>query len=788
MFRHNIKLTFRNFKKDKSTFLINLVGLSAGIACALFIYLWVADELSFDKFHAKKDRLYQAIRHQTSAGGAIATHQTNSDLLAPALLENFPEVENVTTATYTSNNIITVGEKNYRAKGLVVGKDFLEVFSFPLLEGEKKQVLQNISDIIISEELAVKFFGSAMQAMGKDIHQLSGFYEGVYQVSGVFQKNKKNSSLEFDFLRSEALYFSKRNQQSINWNSNSLRVFCTLNEGTNAENFNKKIKDFITKKDHHATCDLVLRPFVDRYLYNQFENGEVAGGRIDYVKLFSLIALFVLFIACINFMNLSTAQAAKKAKEIGIKKTIGANRKMLISQYLSEAIVLTLFATFISIVIVLLLLPQFNFITEKELELTWSTNMILSVLSIALITGIISGSYPAFYLSKFQPVEVLKGKIKFSFGEMWTRKGLVVFQYFLSTLLIVSVLVIYQQIQFLQNKKLGYEKDQILVMSREGNMRNDLDLFFSEIKKIPGVASITSSDCSITQFCNTGWGHTWEGAPPNGEEIMFTHARINYDFEKTLGIELKEGRTYSKDFGQENEKIIFNETAIKEMQIENPIGKFVNIRGNREIIGVVKDFHFQSLYQKIEPMYFILEPQFTRNIFVKIQSGMEKSVLENIESFYQEFNDGLPFQYTFLDEDYHKLYASEERVATLSQYFAIIAILISSLGLFGLAAFTTQRRKKEISIRKVLGANSLSIVQLLSSDFAKMVLIAILLGLPTSYFLAQNWLGGFAFRIELSVWYFALAGSILLLIALTTVGMQTVKAANANPANNLKSD
>jgi putative ABC transport system permease protein len=510
------------------------------------------------------------------------------------------------------------------------------------------------------------------------------------------------------------------------WNSNPILTYLTLKEGVDVETFGRKIAGFIKTKNKDSNEELFLVPFSSRYLFNIYENGKQAGGRIHYVILFSMIALFFLVIACINFMNLSTARASRRLKEVGIKKAIGALRKTLIFQHLGESMLLTLISLGAAFLLVALILPQFSLITGKQLALTFDKNVILGALAITLITGLISGSYPAFYLSGFRPSEVLKGKLTTSLSELVARKALVVFQFSVSILLIVAVAIIYRQMNFVQTKNLGYKKDNIITFRKEGKLTESLDEFLLEAKNTSGVVNAACTDGLVINFNSTSSGHRWEEMSDDQEAFVFNSSQVGYDFFETLGLEITEGRTFSRDFSGENSRVIVNEAAVKAMNLEDPVGKWLLVWGRKlEIIGVVRDFHFKSLYEDIKPLMLFCDPQHTSTVIVKIQSGTETETIKRLEKLYQRFNPGLQFDFEFLDAEYQALYISEQRVAGLSKYFATIAIVISCLGLFGLAAFTAERRVKEIGIRKILGASEFGIIGMLSGDFTKMVLIAI---------------------------------------------------------------
>ena len=794
MLRHNLTLTFRNFRRYKSTFLINLIGLSSGLACALFIFLWVQDELSVDKFHEKDDRLYQVMKNYAHQG-KIDTGEDTPGLLARTLAEEMPEVESAVSvfppADFTFKGILSVEDIYVKASSKFADKGFFNIFSYSLLQGSKSQVLSDPSSVVISETLARNLFHTTDDVIGKIVSWKGERHSGDFRIAGIFRNPPANASIQFDILFSYDLLLEKFPNFS-NWNSNGPSTYVILKKNTELSGFNNKIADFVKSKNAEVPTTLFTRPYSDRYLYGDYENGVLTGGRIAYVRLFSMIAIFILFIACINFMNLSTAKASRRLKEIGVKKAIGASRSMLVMQYLGEAMLLTLSSLVLAIGLVMAFLPQFNDITGKALSLYVDKNLLLTVLGITLITGFIAGSYPAIYLSGFNPLVILKGggafgSSKYSLGELWARKGLVVFQFMLSISLIMSVLVIYQQMKFIQSKNLGYEKDNMITFAAEGKLAEDPGTFLNEIKNITSVVNASYMRGDLTGLHGGTTALEWEGKDPD-KTVDFELIGAGYDLVETLGIELAEGRAFSRDFGSENSTIIFNEVAIERMGLSDPVGNTITLWGEeKQIIGVVKNFHFESLYKNVNPLFFQLSPT-ASSLLVKVKEGSEQETIAQLEKYYQEYNVGIPFEYQFLDESYQKMYAAEQRVSTLSRYFAGIAILISCLGLFGLAAFTAERRLKEIGIRKILGASDFGIVRLLSGDFTKMVLVAIFIALPISYFVAQRWLQDFAFHIELRWWYFAGAGLLALLIAWFTVGLQTVRAARVNPVECLKDE
>ncbi len=787
MLRHNFIISFRSFQRHKSTFFINLVGLSSGLACALLIYLWVNDELSVDKFHQKGSQLYQAMLLRPTAEGT-STERATPVFLAETLADEMPEVE-YAVATTTGMEIpsftLSIDEKNVKADGLYAAKDFFKMFSYDLIQGDANQVLSDKKSMVISEGLAMKLFNTTENIIGRLV---TFQHDQQYLISGIFKNIPPNSSDQFDFVLSFKVFKDLMGAEPTDWGRTAPSTFLLIRKDTDLNDFKAKIAGFIRSKDEESNVDILLRPYSDRYLYNNYENGVQAGGRIEYVRLFSIIALFILVIACINFMNLSTAKASRRLKEIGIKKAVGASRSTLVSQYLGESLLMAFLSLVTAILLVALFLPQFNQITGKQLALTFDINLILSALGITIFTGLIAGSYPSLYLSGFNPVTVLKGKLNSAVGELFARRGLVVFQFVLSVILIVSVLVVYRQIEFVQTKNLGYSKDNVIYFGIEGKVKESLETFLAEVKNVPGVVNASSTTHRLMGGQSSTTGLQWEGKNPD-DIIPFEIIWVNYGMIETLCIEMVAGRTYSRDFSTDSTKIIFNEAAIAAMGLNDPIGKVINRWGTEvEIVGVAKDFHFQSLHESVKPLFFMLAPKDTDKIMVKIEAGREGESIEQLQKFYQSYNPGFTLDYQFLDQDYQVLYAAEQRVSTLSKYFAGIAILISCLGLFGLAAFTAERRLKEIGIRKILGSSDFGIVYLLSGDFTKMVLVAIFIALPISYFVARQWLQGFAFSIDLEWWYFAGSGLAALLIAWLSVGFQTIKAAQVNPVDSLRNE
>ena len=788
MYKSYLKIGWRNLLRSKVYSAINIGGLSVGLTSVLLIYLWVNSELSVDQFHQKKDRLFQVMRHTPGPDNILETHGSNSVLLPTSITEEMPEVEYVVPVRPAPVGIVISKNESVKATGWFAGKDFFKSFSYRVLEGDARTLLNDKHAIVISDELAVKLFGTIENCVGKSIIWDIDRFGDTHIVSGVFESPRGNASDRFDFLVTYEMFLAK-NPMDVSWDSNPIAVYLTLKPNVNANEFDNKLSKFYQAKRGADADQMFLKKYTDEYLYGRYENGKLAGGRIDYVILFSAIAGFILLIACINFMNLSTARASRRLKEVGIKKAIGVTRKEISQQYLTESMLITMISLLISLIGVATLLPQFNLITGKQITFQPDLSILMGATVIVFITGMVSGSYPAFYLSSFRPVEVLKGKLITSLGELWVRKGLVVFQFSISILLITAMAVVFRQIDFVQSKNLGYNKKNTISFERQGSLVPNLEPFLNDVRSTPGVMYASSMSGSITNINSSSWGHSWEGQPAGESEVDFAGTNVNYDFFETLGILIKEGRAFSPKFGKEESTVILNEAAIEAMGMKDPVGKWINLFGTqREIIGIARDFHFQPLHQKIRPLFILLNPKYTNAILVKLEPGGEQKAIERLDKLYHKYNASVPFEIDFVDEAYKVLYASEQRVASLSKYFAIIAIVISCLGLLGIAAFTVERRIKEIGIRKTLGASEYKIVRLLSTDFTLIVMLAIAISLPTGYILTHSWLAGFAYHVMLEWWFFIGIGLLALIIALVTIGSQTIKAARVNPVDCLRNE
>lgn len=724
-------------------------------------------------------------------GEAIGLSDESSGLVSEVLKVQNPEViyaAPVAPAEWFQKFTLSSGEKNIKAVGEYVGKDYFNIFSFKMLHGDRGKVLDVKNSIVISDELANKLFGTTENIIGKDIKFQ---HDTDFFVSGVFEKLPSHSSQQFDFVLSFEYLASLPAQSWVKtWNNSGPHNYVLLKDGTDINAFNKKIVNVVTKGGGDTTRKLFAMNFSGIYLHDTFVHGSRVSGRDEYVNLFSLVAIFILVIACINFMNLSTAKASGRMKEVGIKKVVGAGRSQLIFQFLSESMLMAVFTTLFAVGIAWLLLPQFNYLTGKDIHMHFDVSLTLTLIGVALFTGLVSGSYPALYLSKFNPLAILKGKLKSSIPELIARKGLVVFQFTISVTLIVAVLVVYQQIQFIQATTPGYNKENVIRFDSEGRLQGKEDVFASDLKNIPGVVNASFTQHNIVGRNYATSGFTWDGNPAD-KDVYFEGFFGGYNFVETMGMQMVAGRSFSKSFAADANNIILNEAAVKAMHLKDPVGKTIKGGTNLiQIIGVVKDFHFESLHEAVKPAFIALaqgtSPWY--KMIIRIKGDHQKETIAQIQHLYETYNPGFPFTYSFLDEAYQKQYETEVRVSMLSEYFSVLAILISCLGLFGLVAFTAQKRQKEIGIRKVVGASVNSITFMLTKDFLTLVGIAVFIAFPLSWYLMNQWLNSFAYRISLGPVVFLIAIASVILITVLTVSFQAIKAAVVNPVKSLRSE
>jgi len=776
--------------KDRIFSLLNILGLALGICASLFILLWVQDEQRVDHFHSEGDRLFQVYSRNFYEGKVEASFATQG-LLAEELKINVPEIALASGFEYiaapgTKSNLEAAG-KTGKMLGFYVGDDFLSMFTYPLLLGDKASALSSPDGVAISRMMATHFFGSPKNAMGQTI-RLEAMED--LHVTAVFEDLPAYSSQQFDFLRGWAPFMAQ-NAWATNWRNASPATFILLKPDTDPESAEQKIKDFLYQyidPQPGVRQELALQAYPSRYLNGVFKNGYPSGGRITYVRLFTALAIFILAIACINFMNLATAGAVKRAKEVGLLKTIGASRTSLALRYLLEALVLTGAAVVVSLALLFMLLPLFQELTGKQLAIPIATARFwLGLSGIWLAVGLASGSYPALYLSSLNPLRALKEKTAQS-GALF-RKGLVVFQFSLSIILMAAMLVFQRQMDFIQHTAIGYERSNLLYIPIEGNLATDYEAFKAQATAVPGVLSVSKMRNSPTYIEHHTWGITWPGKPP-GTTLSFTDAVVGYDFVSTMRLQLKEGRDFSSNFGMDTSAFLINETAVRAMGLQQPLGQSLDWDGRQgQVIGVLEDFHFNSMHHTIEPLIVRLDENWSwGTILIRIAPGQITPALKGLEQVNKALNPAIPFTYQFSDWEFSKLYHSEQLVSKLATCFAVLALTVSCLGLFGLATFTATQRVKEIGVRKVLGASVVSVVYLLSAGFIRLVLLAIFIAAPIAWWAMNSWLEDFAYRIEIQWWMFALAGSAAVVIALLTVSGQAMRAAMTNPVDSLRDE
>jgi putative ABC transport system permease protein len=790
MFKNYLKTAVRNIWKNKAFSFINIIGLALGLTCSLVIMLWVKDEYSVDGFHKNGKQLYSVYEKQYRDGN-VSAFFGGPGVMADEMKKVLPDVQYATNYAWNDLSTFEANNKIMKKEGNHAGQDFFKMFSYKLLEGNAINALLNPTDIAISKRMAEDFFGSPAEAIGKTIRYQNN---SDFKVSAVFDNLPKNSTQQFDYILSWQ-HFLQQQEWAKDWTNNGPGCFIMLREGTDAVAFETKISKFLDaynkEQTSHSYIRLGMSRFSDVYLKSNFDKqGNISGGRIQYVNLFSIVAVFILLIACINFMNLTTARSVKRAKEIGVRKVVGAVRFALIRQFISEALFIVFIAVAIALLFVLFVLPLFNQLTQKQIQIPFSEpSFWLTISGLLIVTGFISGSYPALYLSSFRPVKVLKGLPKFSNSAIWLRKGLVVFQFTLSVILIIGTIVISRQVNFIQTMNLGYNRENLIYVPLEGDLVTKYALFKKEVLNMRGIKDVSRITDNPTQIDNGTGGVQWEGKDPN-LDIQFTQSAVGYDFTKTMNLKLVDGRDFSKDFATDSVGYLINESALKIIGYKDPVGKPLTFwQKPGTIIGVLKDFHFNSLHTAINPYVVRLGENIGwGNALVRTQPGKTKEALASLEKITKELNPKFPFTYKFSDEEYAKLYKSEQVVGKLANYFAFLGIFISCLGLLGLVTFTAEQRTKEFGVRKVLGASPFSLFGLLSKEFLLLVLIAMSIASPLAWLTMNNWLEDYEYRINIGWWVFAVAGLAAFIIALITVSTQAIKAAIANPVKSLRTE
>ena len=793
MIKNYFKIAVRNLIKNKVFSLINVLGLALGMVCSILILLWVHDERSVDNFHVNGKQLYIIYERQYIDDKIDAGFYTPG-VLANEMKRTIPEIQYASNVSWLKDNsdrlTYEANAKIMKFDGCYADSDYFSMLSYPLLKGQALTALKTPVSLCISNKMAKAFFGSADAAMGKTMR-----FENKKDltVTAVFADLPENVSTKFDFMMNWSTFLDE-NSWAKEWGNNGPNTLIMLRPDAKPELVRARIKKFLDNynKDQSKSfrIELDMQRYGDSYLHSNFKNGEIVGGRIEYVRLFSIVAIFILVIACINFMNLTTARSAKRAKEIGIRKVAGAIKPVLMRQFLSEAVMITTVSVFLALALIVLLLPFFNQLTQKKITIPYTSLYFWSALAtLTIVTGLVSGSYPAIFLSSFKPITVLKGTLKFSSSSTILRKGLVVFQFVLSIVLITGTIIVSQQVNYIQKTNLGYNRDNLVYLPIEGTFREQYELFKQEVRNVPGIRTVSRIGEAPTNIGSSTGGVQWDGKDPNTSP-QFINSSIGFDFVKTLNLKLVEGRDISKDFASDSAGYLINEAALKVIKYKDPVGKPLTFWGRKgTIVGVLKDFHFTSLHEAIKPLILRNgEKEVWGNILVRIEAGKTKEAMASLEKICKELNPKFPFTYSFSDEEYQKLYKSEQVVSKLSDYFAFLGIFISCLGLLGLAIFTSEQRTKEIGIRKVLGASVASLFTLLSKEFIVLVVIALLIASPLAWWAMHVWLKGFAYSVPLGIWVFAVAGLLAILIALATVSFQSIKAAVANPVKSLRTE
>ncbi|MEM1257285.1 MAG: FtsX-like permease family protein [Bacteroidota bacterium] len=788
MFKQHIKLFFRNIKRSKTVFSINIIGLAGGLTSALLLFLWATNEYQMNRFDEKDSERHVQVMVNYIAPHTIETEDITPGPLTAAMATEIPEIEYavpVVAPRSFYNGVLLAGDNTIKVSPQFVGEGYFNIFGCDFLAGDKQTALDEKQSIVISRTVAQGLFGSNKNAIGKSVAFKNEYFDGLYTISGVFE-HPKNASYTYDVLFNFERFLEGRPNLK-KWNNGGVQAHFVLEPGASLQQFNSKIEHYLSTKIEGLNTSLFAQKYADRYLYNVYENGKPNAGRMKYVRLFLIIGFLILALACINFSNLATANASRRIKEIGIKKTAGVQKRTLLIQFMTEAILMSLLALLLAVPIVKLLLPVYNQIIGLQLQLNFSYEVIFGSLAITLLTGLISGIYPALFLSKQEPAQSLKGKINIGAGQQWFRKGLVVFQFSISIFLLIAVLTISKQITFMQDKELGYSQEQVVSIPIEGNLDESYQAFLNEAQKLSGVTRASHMWGDLPGRLGSSNGYQWANQGKEERKIRFFDIVGGANLIDLLGLEIIKGRAFMENSKADENGIIFNETAIKTMGYENdPIGSQVYFEGNKTIVGVVKDFHFESMYEPIKPLFLELDKG--DNIVLKLNAKDHEKTLGQIETLYHRFNSEFPFEYRFIDENFQELYRSEQIIALLSKYFAALAIVISCLGLFGLALFTAFQKRKEISIRKVLGQTSQQVVFMLTKDFAVLVIIAIAIAVPLGYVLTVDWLSNFAYHMPLQASHFIWAGLIALAIAMLTVGSQAFLAANRSPIKSLQTE
>jgi putative ABC transport system permease protein len=792
MYKSYFKIGWRNLTREKGYSFINIGGFALGMAVAILIGLWVKDELSFNKHQENYNEVAIVLQNNT-VDGKIETWTSQSYQLGAELRNSYGNhFKHVVMSSFPASSILAHQEKTFSAVGSFMEADGPEVLSLQMIHGTRT-ALKDPSAILLSASVAKVFFGNE-NPVGK-VLKLDNDVD--LTITGVYRDIPKDSDFKDDFGFIAPLdVLVNRGGRSFGWSNNWLVVYVQVAEHVDMQQVSLAIKDAkiknIPEGDKRFKPELFLHPMPKWHLHSDFKDGVNTGGRIDFVWLFGAIGIFVLLLACINFMNLSTARSQKRAKEVGVRKVIGSARGQLVRQFFSESLLVVMLAFVFSLLLVRLSLPWFNDIASKQIEIDWaSPSLWMLAISFIFLIALLAGSYPALYLSAFTPAKVLKGTFKVGRAASIPRKVLVTVQFTVSVMLIVGTVVVYQQIQFVKNRPLGYELNGLITIPiRTDEVKKNYTALRNDLLATDAVSQVSTSETTVTNLWWSDWGFKWKGKDPNFQDNIFRGA-VDYDFGKTVEWKIKEGRDFSRDFPSDSTAMILNEAAVKYMGFEDPIGETIRTYGKTyTVIGVVEDMLTQSLYRSNKQTAFLLDP-FDQPHFINIKINPQTSpdeALVILNRIFSKHNPSTPFEYKFADDEFAEKFAFEQRVGRLVSIFAVLAILISCLGLFGLASFVAEQRTKEIGIRKVLGASLPGLWRLLSKDFAVLVIISCFIAFPIANFGMSAWLQNYEYRTEISWWIFLITGGSVLLVTLLTVSYQTVKAALINPVNSLKSE
>lgn len=782
MLKNYFKTALRNFQRHVGYTAINIAGLTCGLTATIFILLWVSDELKYDSFHKNNDTLYKVWHNSIYTDGSIKTFPSTPALLVPAAKEQIPEAEYATRMDWGSELLFVTDGISMMQKGVWADPDLFKMFTFPIKLGNADNPLPDNNSVAISEKMAEIYFGNE-DPIGKSF-RVSEDWD--VKVTSVFKNIPSNSSIQFDFVLPFETYAKGRPWMLATWETSSNQSFLKLKVGASAEAVNKKLLSMVQTNCPPCLVNPFLQPFKDFHLYSNFTSGKQDGGRIEYVRAFSLVGLFVLLMACINFMNLATARSATRSREVGVRKVVGARRRTIATQFLAESLLISILSMVIALAIVQLTIPLFNSLTHKTVALEPDPFMTIMLVVIVLFTGILAGSYPALYLSSFKPISILSGKTSPS-GEPFVRKGLVVFQFSLSVILIAGSIVIYNQLQYIRTKNLGLNRENVLTMQIRGGIAKSLEAFKAEAMRCEGISGISAAADVPFDVQNTTSDPVWPGMQKD-EVIPFKVTMSDANLIPLLGMKLIEGRNFMESEADTSNYII-NEAAVKAMNLSDPIGTPLEMWfGKGQIIGVVKDFHNQNFRSTIDPLVMTYSPSNAWQLYIKLDGSNLERTLQQLEQVYKKFDNVYPFTYSFLDQQFNNQYQTEITTGKLATCFTVIAIFISCLGLFGLASFTAERRTKELGIRKILGATVSNLVTLLCSEFTKLVFFALVVACPIAYFATDMFLSQYAFRTELSPWIFVITSLGIVILALLTVIFQSIKAAISNPVKSLRTE